>query len=645
MQGNIDWKVGEKIVIASSDYNTGHAEESTIRAVSGSLIRLSAPLAYNHWCKKETYSATQTLLECAEVGLLSRNITIQGDSGSVTNGFGGHLMIMRGATAKIGSVELFHMGQKNLVGRYPMHWHLVGEAPGQYLRDSSIHHAYNRFVSIHGTNQVLLYRNLGYGTQGHGFYLEDGIEQRNALIGNLGLSVRNAQDGKPTASDRNASVFWVSNPNNILRDNIAAGSEHTGFWLGFPEHPIGLSSTNTIWPRRTPLREFNNNTSHSNAGRGLYVDGGELPNRTVGTTWYEPRINPADSNSALVTPVFRNFTAYKNRDEGVWIRSFAGSILTGTKLADNWMGAYFANILSGPSYNNIGYIQNSLVVGETANKGNPETWETKGLGGRELPRFWSPNDSIRGIEFYDGPMAIRNSLFANFQSNSQRKAGGLSSLAPNPFWVSSLNSAEKITFVNANRVYLHNLTAKNSGDAFSTFLDKDGSVSGIIGGKIVPKNPLLVTSQCRFNAPWNAYVCPHDYVNLHIFDRVGGSPSGTLIQRDDGASLKLVSPDQYSNEVHANLIAARPYALQFPGGTPKHLGFVVSEKAGKPLRLSMPYAYSKFTVTLWGSPIKKAASLAELATGGHKYFHNGSRLYLRLVSAKGNWEEIEVKRP
>jgi cell surface hyaluronidase len=441
LQGNIDWKAGEKIVIASTDYNMKHADEITINSVSGSRVGLSAPLAYNHWCQKETYSATQSLTECAEVGLLNRNITIQGDSGSVTNGFGGHIMIMRGSTAKIGSVELFHMGQKNLFGRYPMHWHLTGEAPGQYLRDSSIHHAYNRFVSVHGTNQVLLYRNFGYETQGHGFYLEDGIEENNVIAENLGMSVHSSQDGKPTASDKEASVFWISNPNNTLRNNIAAGSDNTGFWLGFPEHPIGLSSTNTIWPRRTPLREFNGNVSHSNHSRGLFVDGGELPNRTVGTTWYEPRVNPADEKSALVSPVFRNFTAYKNRNDGVWIRSFAGPVLANAKLADNWMGAYFANILSGPLYKNIGVIQDSLIIGETANKGNPETWEAIGLDGRDLPRFWTPNDSIRGIEFYDGPMTVRNSLFANFQSNSQRMSGGLSNLAPNPFWVSSNNSS------------------------------------------------------------------------------------------------------------------------------------------------------------------------------------------------------------
>ena len=639
-----DWRVGERIVIASSDYHSKHAEEVTITAITGNTIRLSRPLTYTHWCQNETFGSW-TLKECAEVGLLSRNIVIRGDASSVTSGFGGHVMIMRGSVAKLSGVEFFQMGQRGRLARYPFHWHLVGNAAGQYLKNSSIHHAYNRFVSIHGTHNTLLWNNVGYDTIGHGFYLEDGIETKNVLSTNLGLMVRNAPDGKPTPSDRQASVFWISNPDNTVRDNVAAGADDTGFWLGFPEHPIGFSSTNAVWPRRTALRDFTGNTSHSNGNRGLYVDGAERPDRTTTTTWYEPRQNPADGNSLLVRPVFRNFTAYKNRGEGVWIRSFAGQVLTGAKLADNWIGVYLANLVSGPTYTNVGVVDSSLVVGETGNKGNPETWEPKGLDGREVPHFWSPQDSIRGVEFYDGPMAVSRTVFANFQSNTQRKAGGLTSLAPNSFNVSSLNFSQAVSFVNANRVYLHDLTPNNSGDAFSTFLDKDGTVSGIPGRRIVPKNPVLVTSLCTFNVLWNAYGCPYEYVNFQIHVPSGESPAGTILRRDDGASMQLASANGAPSSVNVNLIAQYPYTLQFPTVIPKVLDFVVPEKPGKAVRVSMPYPPSAFTVTRWGSPVYRASSLAELTTGGHKYFYDGTRLHLRLVNPSGTWEEVRVKRP
>jgi cell surface hyaluronidase len=642
------WRVGERLVVASTDYHFDHAEEVSVTSIAGATVHFSSPLKYEHWCATESFGA-RSLQECAEVGLLSRNIVIQGDAGSATGGFGGHAMVMKGGSAIVSGVEFFRMGQRGRVARYPFHWHLAGQAAGQYLKNSSIHHAYNRFVSIHGTHGAQVANNVGYDTVGHAYYLEDGIETKNVIEGNLGLVVRVAADGKPTASDREPSVFWISNPDNYVRNNVAAGCEHTGFWLGFPEHPLGLSATTAVWPRRTPLLQFSGNVSHSNHLMGLFVDRAERADRTTeGSTWYEPRRNPADANSPVQPPVFSNFTAYKNRNEGVWIRSFAGPVLSAAKLADNWMGAYFANIRGAPPHTQVGYVDNALVVGETANKGNPESWEAKGLDGREVPRPWSAGDSIRGIEYYDGPMGVRGGVFANFQSNAQRKAGALTSLAPNPYWVSSLNFSEGNTFVNANRVYFHDLTASNNGDAVSTFLDTDGSVSGVLNAKIVPKNPVLVTSQCRLNAQWNGYVCPHEYVNFRFVARSGENPDGTVIQRDDGASWRLVSPPFAAKEINTNLISERPYALSFPGGvTPRHLVLVVNEKANKAVRVSMPYPTATFTVTFWGSPVAKTTTLAQLASGGYKYFYDSAqrRLHLRLASTAGNWEEIEVRRP
>lgn len=215
--------MGERIVIASSDYHSRHTEEVTITAITGNTVRRSQPLTYTHWCQNETFGSW-ALKEYAEVGLLSCNIVIRGDASSVTGGFGGHVMVMRGSVAKLSGVEFFQMGQRGRLARYPFHWHMVGNAAGQYLKNSSIHHAYNRFVSIHGTHGTLLWNNVGYDTIGHGFYLEDGIETKNVLSTNLGLMVRNASDGKPAPSDRQASVFWIRNPDNTVRDNVAVGA-------------------------------------------------------------------------------------------------------------------------------------------------------------------------------------------------------------------------------------------------------------------------------------------------------------------------------------------------------------------------------------------------------------------------------------
>jgi cell surface hyaluronidase len=638
----LPWRVSDKIVLVSTDFHFDHAEERTISAINDRIVTLDAVLKYEHYCGTSTFG-TKSITECGEVGLSTRNIVIRGDASSTSTSFGGHMMVMKNSSARIDGVEFLNMGQKGKIARYPFHWHLTGDAAGQYITNSSIIHSFNRFLSIHGTSNTRVAGNFAYDTIGHGYYMEDGIETGNVIEDNLGAVVRNASNGLPTLSDKDASVFWISNPDNTIRRNVSAGSENTGFWLGFPDHPIGLSATNAIWPRRTPLKDFSNNISHSNGGRGLFVDGAEDKNRRTQVTWFEPLVNPADENSAKVSPKFINFTAYKNRFEGVWMRGFSYPVLQSPRLADNLMGAYFASLGT-----HTGYIQDGLVVGETANKGNPDSWETKGVDGREVPTPWEANHSIRGLEFYDGPMFIRRTTFANFRSNTLRKSGALTSLSPNPFWISSRNASSEITFANANKVWLDPLKNRNDGDAFSVFRDVDGSVTGIKGRMIVAPNGLLLTASCTRMAGWNAYVCPHSYVGVQIQTAANEDLTGSLLTRDDGKSRKLGSPEQYPGSLHVNLLSGRTHHLQLSRTTPKKIEFVRNEQAGKAVRLSLDYPTANFTFKLWGSePVPKATSLAALGTGDTKYYYDAAskRLHLRLVSGDGGWKGYELVRP
>ena len=74
-------------------------------AVQGNLVTLQAGLRYPHWGQVQTF-AGRSVDERAEVGLLSRNIVIRGDSASaVATGFGGHIMVMAGAMAREGKPD------------------------------------------------------------------------------------------------------------------------------------------------------------------------------------------------------------------------------------------------------------------------------------------------------------------------------------------------------------------------------------------------------------------------------------------------------------------------------------------------------------------------------------------------------------
>ena len=281
----IDWNVGDEIIITSNRNDPYEAEKRTITAISQDFktVSFTEPLLYPRTGSLKTYtnSANKSweVDTRAEVGLLSRNITIQGDNSSVESGFGGHIMIMNNAIGNASNIELFQMGQKAKLGRYPWHWHMLGEAGnGQYLTNSSVHTSYNRAITIHGTWGTLVDNNVAYDHVGHGIFLEDGSEINNVISNNLVLLTKRAAskeealvdtDFAPANTLQNAapSSFWITNANNTFLNNIVAGSEGTAYWFAFPSKPTGDSATDSRFsnmePHKSILKQFKGNIAHS----------------------------------------------------------------------------------------------------------------------------------------------------------------------------------------------------------------------------------------------------------------------------------------------------------------------------------------------------------------------------------------------
>jgi cell migration-inducing and hyaluronan-binding protein len=206
----------------------------------------------------------------------------------------------------VAGIELTRMGQHLTLARYPIHWHLNGDVEGQYIRNSAIHDTFSRCVTVHGTDNLLVENNVTYNTVGHCFFLEDGIETGNQFVRNLGIQTKchptlpceptnltlpeQSTAGQQSEhilipSDNTVSTFWITNPDNVYRDNVAAGSDQIGYWMAFPTHPTGAFegteiSANT-WPGRTRLREFSGNTAHSNFD-ALMLDRGPNAQGTFG---------------------------------------------------------------------------------------------------------------------------------------------------------------------------------------------------------------------------------------------------------------------------------------------------------------------------------------------------------------------------
>jgi cell migration-inducing and hyaluronan-binding protein len=635
LDADVPWKPGDRIVIASSDYWRQHDEERTIASVSGRTLVLDEALDYRHWGEVQTF-AGRSVDERAEVGLLDHNVVVRGDDASGADGFGGHLMVMEGAVARIEGVELTAMGQRKALRRYPVHFHMDGDAAGSYLKRSTIHHSFNRCVVVHGTNGLVVRDNVCYDHPGHGFFLEDGIETDNVIVGNLGLGTRSVGDGL-LPSDEAPATFWITNPDNVVRDNVAAGSDGTGFWYALPKHPTGLSENEEVWPRRTPLLEFSGNVAHSNNRSGVNVDDGPRPNGTTESAWYAPVADPADPESERVVARFEGLTSYMNRDRGVWLRG-EGLVVTGATLADNRVGATFAAADT--------YLEDSLVVGETANPGMTEPWEDEGPGGRAIPAFWKPDTPITGFEFYDGVVGVRRTAFSSFQSNSLRPSGALGYLAPDAFSLAPGNFADDVTFEDSNRVYLTEPEPGMDGDVSKVFYDHDGSVTGSPGTAVVVDNPFLLDEDCEYRAAWNAHLCTSDYVSL-LAGSVGGGSSWVkplTIRRPDGVAQTLSGCCDGSTDANTTVVPGREYEVSFNGGVPDHVKLVLFNGRGRWVQVALQVP-GPARVTRWGRALPQVAGLGALgsrADSGYWFDAATSTVHVKLFG-NGDWEEIRIE--
>nr|MCU0950911.1 hypothetical protein [Burkholderiaceae bacterium] len=253
------WTAGDQIVIATSSFNQAEYSVATIERISGTVITLREPLRYRHFgAARQVGDVTVDVR--AEVGLLTQNIVIQGDATSVAANVGGHAMLMAGAgttTVQIAHVQFQRMGQLDRAGRYPLHFHLMGDGcTGCYVRNTTIRDTIQRGLVLHDTSNVLVAGNVVFNTVGHNIVIETETTRGNTLDGNLALVNRQPMPRHTdpllvVQNDRLPGNYWFRGADNAIVNNVAAGSQSNGFIYDQP----GAGSLN-----------FRNNVAHAAMG-------------------------------------------------------------------------------------------------------------------------------------------------------------------------------------------------------------------------------------------------------------------------------------------------------------------------------------------------------------------------------------------
>ena len=274
------WRIGDQLIVTSTvatpvdaDQKPGTprdygAEERLLVAIDGTRLTLDRPLTQSHLGEGDFRG---------EIANLSRNVVVESADPEGTRG---HTMYHRGSAGSIGYAEFRGLGKEGILGRYSLHFHLAGDTMrGSSVIGASIWNSRNRWLTIHGTNYLVVRDCVGFDSVGHGFFLEDGTEVYNVLDRNLAVRAR---VGKPLPRqvlpfDANEGAgFWWANSLNTFTRNVSCENGRYGYRfeatqtsalaVTFPiQQPDGLRRDVDI--RTLPFTRFEGNESHC---EGLY---------------------------------------------------------------------------------------------------------------------------------------------------------------------------------------------------------------------------------------------------------------------------------------------------------------------------------------------------------------------------------------
>src|SRR5262249_490322 len=126
-------------------------ESRRIAKIGGQTIHLDQPLATEHYGSGEFRS---------EVANLSHNVIV---ASADPEGVRGHAVYHAYSQGGVSYVRLAHLGKEGVLGRYALHFHLVGDTMrGSQVLGAAIVDSHNRWITIHGTEYLVVRDCVGY---------------------------------------------------------------------------------------------------------------------------------------------------------------------------------------------------------------------------------------------------------------------------------------------------------------------------------------------------------------------------------------------------------------------------------------------------------------------------------------------------
>lgn len=494
LRGDVQWNAGEEIVIGPTGFEMLEAEPRFIdtatynSGANTTTVTFAGALRYQHWGVNQCFGSSPAVCvdESAEVILLTRNILFTGDDDSYTNTFGATTMFRplgqdENRTIRVSYVEFTKVGQAFMLGRYPIHFHIPGDANNSYIEGCSVHRSLQRAITIHGVNNATFRNNVVYDTLGHSIFWEDGSERHNVAEDNVVFVTRVSTSS--LNSDTTPANYWLTNPMNYLRRNVAGGATFYGFWISpMVPHATGPSGGSHICPQTTALGAFEDNRAHSNGNYGLQVK----------PDWFPKRVQ-CNSGSGDEPAVLRRLTSYKNHIHGVNFMTIGAITLDGYVAADIGTTDLESSLVWNEhvtAINQSAGVRNAVFIAYTANQPYHRTTIRRGIN---LPL--SDNYFIENATFVN--MENENWAFEPFRRQKR--------MSLNYPWAWEFVTSG-LRFINAQQRLRYRFQHHSIAN------DMDGTLGGYAGYQVVPQTPFFDNQPaCTFISGWNSnyptYTC------------------------------------------------------------------------------------------------------------------------------------------
>eukprot|EP00934_Nitzschia_sp_Nitz4_P001960 Nitzschia sp. Nitz4//scaffold89_size161592//205//3093//NITZ4_002358-RA/size161592-processed-gene-0.210-mRNA-1//-1//CDS//3329559556//1960//frame0 len=299
------WRIGDRIGIAPTEEKSdGTGQTFTIvhMALDGTIL-LDQPCNSQHKAEflasPPTASQMPPILMSAEVVNLSRNIVITGDDfqtvpcdpqvtnpvmGCQCNSFrstctvGLHTISAYSGVMRVSHTRVEKCGQRGIMGKYCLHFHMVGDCPDCLAEGNAIEFSHQRGITVHGTHRALVKQNVLWNVRGAGVYVEDGNEMHNSIEHNVvvcpfpidddvhhGCTLPGT-DNASSDSRTNQAGFYLKSSTNALIGNRAANSRNGMF----AEAGANGAASGEVCHQQTLLGRWEGNTFHGHQRFGTY---------------------------------------------------------------------------------------------------------------------------------------------------------------------------------------------------------------------------------------------------------------------------------------------------------------------------------------------------------------------------------------